>query len=156
MNAISYRNLHFPPAIIQHTVWLYARFNLSLRDVEDLMAERGVEVSYETIRRWVKRFGPQIARRLRPGRPRAHPLPDQPNGSFRSTPLSIITLQLADISYQLPKIDTVVMTLSRCGASLHAPRGFSPRSTIARDRAPNAKLFFAVSRDFKSVNPLEL
>ncbi len=74
MNAISYRNLHLPPAIIQHTVWLYARFNLSLRDVEDLMAERGVEVSYETIRRWVKRFGPQIARRLRPGRPRAHPL----------------------------------------------------------------------------------
>ena len=48
-------------------------------------------------------------------------LPDQPNGSFRSTPLSIITLQLADISYQLPKIDTVVMKLSRCGASLHAP-----------------------------------
>ena len=73
MNAISYRNLHFPPSIIQHTVWLYARFNLSLRDVEDLMAERGVEVSYETIRRWVKRFGPRIARRLRRDRPRAHP-----------------------------------------------------------------------------------
>ncbi len=73
MNAISYRNLHFPPSIIQRAVWLYARFNLSLRDVEELMAKRGVEVSYETIRRWVKRFGPQIARRLRSGRPRAHP-----------------------------------------------------------------------------------
>ena len=73
MNTISYRNLHFPSSIIQHAVWLYARFNLSLRDVEELMAERSVEVSYETIRRWVKRFGPQIARRLRSGRPRAHP-----------------------------------------------------------------------------------
>jgi transposase-like protein len=49
MNAISYRNLHFPPSTIQRAVWLYARFNLSLRDVEELMAERGVEVSYEAI-----------------------------------------------------------------------------------------------------------
>ncbi len=73
MNAISYRNLHFPSSIIQHAVWLDARFNLSLRDVEELMAERSVEVSYETIRRWVKRFGPQIASRLRSGRSRAHP-----------------------------------------------------------------------------------
>jgi transposase-like protein len=73
MNTISYRNLHFPSSIIQRAVWLYARFNLSLRDVEELMAERGVEVSYETIRRWVKRFGPAIARGLRRGRPRAHP-----------------------------------------------------------------------------------
>ncbi len=73
MNTISYRNLHFPSSIIQYAVWLYARFNLSLRDVEELLAERGIEVSYETIRRWVIRFGPQIARRLRRGRPRAHP-----------------------------------------------------------------------------------
>ena len=73
MNAISYRNLHFPPSIIQRAVWLYVRFNLSLQDVEELMAERGVEVSYETVRRWVKRFGPPIARVLRRERPRAHP-----------------------------------------------------------------------------------
>ena len=73
MNAISYRNLHFPPSIIQRAVWLYVRFNLSLRDVEELMAERGVEVSYETVRRWVKRFGLPIARVLRRERPRAHP-----------------------------------------------------------------------------------
>ena len=73
MNAISYRNLHFPSSIIQRAVWLYARFNLSLRDVEERMAERGVEVSYETIRRWVKRFGPPIARGLRRRRPRTHP-----------------------------------------------------------------------------------
>ncbi len=71
MNTISYRNLHFPASIIQRAIWLYVRFNLSLRDVEELMAERGIEVSYETVRRWVKKFGPSIARRLGRGRPRA-------------------------------------------------------------------------------------
>ncbi len=65
MEPISYRYCHFPPAIVQHSVWLYARFSLSYRDVEDLLAERGIVVSYETIRRWVAKFGPQIAHRLR-------------------------------------------------------------------------------------------
>ncbi len=73
MNPISYRYCHFPPAVIQHAVWLYFRFTLSLRDAEDLLAERGIEVSYETIRRWVARFGPVYARKLRRFRPRAHP-----------------------------------------------------------------------------------
>jgi len=49
MTQISYRNLHFPPFIVQHAVRLYVRFNLSLRDIEDLLAERRIEVSYETI-----------------------------------------------------------------------------------------------------------
>jgi transposase-like protein len=74
MKAISYRNRHFPPSIIQRAVWLYTRFNLSLRDVEELLAERGVQVSYETIRRWVMKFGPEVARRLSCDRPRPHPL----------------------------------------------------------------------------------
>ncbi len=73
MNEISYRYCHFPPSIVQHAVRLYCRYSLSYRDVEELLAERGVEVSYETIRRWVTRFGPQIANRLRHFRPRAHP-----------------------------------------------------------------------------------
>ncbi|NIA72108.1 IS6 family transposase [Pelagibius litoralis] len=73
MDAISYRNHHYPASIVQRSVWLYARFNLSLRDVEELMAERGMVVSYETVRRWVARFGPQIAKRLRGTRPRVHP-----------------------------------------------------------------------------------
>ncbi len=73
MNEISYRYCHFPPSIVQHAVWLYCRYTLSFRDVEELLAERGIEVSYETIRRWVARFGPQIANRLRRSRPRAHP-----------------------------------------------------------------------------------
>ena len=69
MQALSYRGYRFPPAIIQHAVWLYLRFTLSFRDVEDLFAERGVIVSHETIRRWVGHFGPIYARRLRSGRP---------------------------------------------------------------------------------------
>jgi hypothetical protein len=48
----------FPPEVIRHAVWLYARFTLSYRDVEDLLAERGLDVSYETVRRWVLKFGP--------------------------------------------------------------------------------------------------
>ena len=71
MKPISYSRFQFPPTVIQHAVWLYLRFNLSLRDVEDLMAERGVDVSYETVRRWVARFGTAYAKRLRARRPRS-------------------------------------------------------------------------------------
>ena len=67
---ISFARHQFPPAIIQHTVWLYVRFTLSYRDVEDLLAERGLDVSYETVRRWVLKFGPLFARELRRRRPR--------------------------------------------------------------------------------------
>ena len=63
--AISYRGHRFPAEIISHGVWLYYRFSLSFRDVEDLLAERGVEVSYETIRQWSRKFGTQYARRLK-------------------------------------------------------------------------------------------
>src|SRR5271165_4479968 len=65
MNKISYTGYRFPPEIIHQAIWLYLRFTLSLRDVEDLLAERGVAVSYETVRRWVNRFGPMIAADLR-------------------------------------------------------------------------------------------
>jgi hypothetical protein len=67
---ISFARHQFPPAIIQHAVWLYVRFTLSYRDVEDLLAERGLDVSYETVRRWVLKFGPLFARELRRRRPR--------------------------------------------------------------------------------------
>ena len=69
MQPISYARHRFPPVVIRHAVWLYLRFTLSYRDVEDLLAERGLEVSNETIRRWVLKFGPAIARNLRRGRP---------------------------------------------------------------------------------------
>jgi transposase-like protein len=70
MQPISYSRHRFPPEIIRHAVWLYLRFTLSYRDVEELLAERGLEISYETVRRWVLKFGPQFARRLRARRPR--------------------------------------------------------------------------------------
>src|SRR5260370_35887509 len=70
MIELSYRRHRFPPVVIQHAVWLYLRFTLSYRDVEDLLAERGLDVSYETVRSWVLKFGPVIARRLRRSRPR--------------------------------------------------------------------------------------
>ena len=62
---ISFARHQFPPDIIRHAVWLYFRFTLSFRDVEDLLAERGLDVSYETIRRWVLKFGPLFAKELR-------------------------------------------------------------------------------------------
>ncbi len=62
-----------PAAVIPQAVWLYFRFSLSLRDVEELMAARGIDVSYETIRCWTSKFGPQIARRPKKLRPPLHP-----------------------------------------------------------------------------------
>ena len=70
MCKISYRRHRFPPVIIQHAVWLYCRFTLSYRDVEDLLAERGLDISYETVRRWVLKFGRAYARRIQRRRPR--------------------------------------------------------------------------------------
>ena len=57
-SAPRYSGYRFPPEIISHAVWLYHRFGLSFRDVEDLLAEREVTVSYETIRQWCQTFGP--------------------------------------------------------------------------------------------------
>jgi transposase-like protein len=65
MAPLSYRHHRFPPAVIQPAVWLYLRFTPSYRDVEELLAERGLDLSYETVRRWVLKFGPTIARNLR-------------------------------------------------------------------------------------------
>ena len=72
MQKISYAGYRFPPDSIQQSIWLYLRFTLSLRDVEDLLAERGVAVSYETVRRWVNHFGPMIAADLRKRRLKPH------------------------------------------------------------------------------------
>src|SRR5277367_4206358 len=65
MTTISFARHQFPPDIIRHAVWLYFRFALSFRDLEDLLAERGLDVSYETVRRWVLKFGPLFAKELR-------------------------------------------------------------------------------------------
>jgi putative transposase len=72
MSNLSYRRHRFPIDVIQQVVWLYFQFPLSLRNVEDLLAQRGIDVSYETVRRWSVKFGLAYARKLR----RAHPRPD--------------------------------------------------------------------------------
>jgi putative transposase len=69
---ISYKRHRFPSQIIAHAVWLYFRFPLSLRLVEEMLLERGIVVSYETIRRWGKKFGPEYARRIRRKQPSPH------------------------------------------------------------------------------------
>jgi putative transposase len=71
MSKISYARHRYPPAIIQRAVWLYFRFPLSFRDVEEMLAERGIHVSYETIRRWILKFDPLIADNIRCRRARA-------------------------------------------------------------------------------------
>ena len=72
MRKFSCSGYRFPPEVIQRAIWLYLRFTLSFRDAEDLLAERGIAVSYETIRRWVNHFGPMIAADLRKRRPKPH------------------------------------------------------------------------------------
>ena len=67
--SISYKRHRFPPAIIAHAVWLYFRFPLSLRLVEEMLLERGIVVSYETVRRWAMKFGRNYARCLKRKRP---------------------------------------------------------------------------------------
>jgi putative transposase len=67
---ISFARHQFPSAVIRHAIWLYMRFTLSYRDVEDLLAKRGLDISYEMVRRWVLKLRPLFARELRRRRPR--------------------------------------------------------------------------------------
>ncbi len=68
--APDYKGYRYPPEIISHAVWLYFRFALSYRDVEELLAERGVTVTYESVRQWCRKFGQAYAKELRRRRPR--------------------------------------------------------------------------------------
>ena len=70
MDKLSYHRHRYPSIVIQQAIWLYFRFPLSYRDVEDTLAERGIDVSHETVRRWALKFGAIIARKLRLGRSR--------------------------------------------------------------------------------------
>ena len=73
MKPLSFKRHRFPAEVIRHAVWLYFRFSLSLHDVEEFLAQRGIDVTYETIRCWTKNFGPLIARRLKKRRPAHSP-----------------------------------------------------------------------------------
>jgi len=70
MIRISYERHRFPPDVIRYAVWIYFKFPLSFRDVEDLLAERGIDASYETVRRWALKLGQSYAQRLRRTRPK--------------------------------------------------------------------------------------
>ncbi len=72
MRKISYHRHRFHPDIIKQAIWLYFRFTMSYWDVEELLAERGIDVSYETVRRWVLKFGPDYAKRIKKRRPQPH------------------------------------------------------------------------------------
>jgi hypothetical protein len=69
MQAILHARNQFPPEVIRHATWLYLRFTFSYRDVEEPLAERSLDVSYETVRHWVLKFGPAFTRNLRRLRP---------------------------------------------------------------------------------------
>lgn len=69
MKPVSYARHRFPVDVICQAVWLYFRFTLSFRDIEDLLAERGIDVSYETIRCWTRKFGKKLAHNFRKARP---------------------------------------------------------------------------------------
>ncbi len=69
MRQLSFKRHRFPPDVIRNSIWLYARFTLSFRDVEEMFAERGLDVSYETVRRWFLKFGSEVAANLKQARP---------------------------------------------------------------------------------------
>lgn len=83
MTQLSYAGFRFPSEIIRHAVWLYLRLTLSYRDVEELLTERGIEVSCETVRRWVFRSGSACARRLRAARSR-------PSATWRLDEMAVV------------------------------------------------------------------
>lgn len=71
MKQVSFKRHRFPPDVIRYAVWLYYRFTMSLRDVEDLLTERGIDVTYATVRCWANKFGPAFAANIRRGRGQA-------------------------------------------------------------------------------------
>ena len=71
MQPVSFKRHRFPAGVIRHAIWLYFRFTLSFRDVEEMLAQRGIEASYETIRCWTLKFGQAFARNLRRSRPKS-------------------------------------------------------------------------------------
>jgi hypothetical protein len=91
MTTISFARQQFPSAIIRHAVWLYVRFTLSFPDVEDFLAERGLDVSYETVRRWVLKFGPLFARELRRRRSRPTPAMASRRDDRAAGPMALAT-----------------------------------------------------------------
>ena len=134
MPNLSYRRHRFPVEIIQHAVWLYFRFPLSFRDVEDLLAERGIDVSYETVRRWSVKFGLAYAKRLR----RSHPPADvrwHLDEMFVSINGKMMYLwravdcegEVLDVLVQSRRNKKAALKLMR---KLHKAQGFAPTAVV--------------------------
>jgi hypothetical protein len=103
MLPIWYARHQFPPAVIEHAVWVYLRFTLSYRDVEDLLAERGLDVSHETVRRWVS----QHVQRSTPSDLPLHaaPLPSRGDAAMARRDdggLTVVRLEKRRSSVELP------------------------------------------------------
>ena len=119
--APSYHGYRFPADIIAHAVWLYFRFSLSFRDVEDLLAQRGIMVTYETIRQWTRTFGRAYARRLRH---RRGPILSQVAEETRLSPPPPDHRSAAELSGRAPAGDAI-------GPPLHGPLREQPRRSVA-------------------------
>lgn len=110
----------FPPAVIQHAVWLYFRFTLSLRGVEAMLAHRGIDVSYETIRYWTVQFGPKIAANLR--RRKLRPSPRWHLGEMVSNIAGERVWIWRAVDYEGEVLDVIVRKRRDAGAALRFMR----------------------------------
>jgi hypothetical protein len=108
MKPLSFKRHRFPPDIIRSAIWLYARFSLSFRDVGELLAERGVDASYETVRRWVLKFGLAIAANIRRSRPR------RLAGFLANEPLCYCDRRDKELNRNAAPCDTIKATSGLC------------------------------------------
>jgi putative transposase len=135
MKLISYSRHRFPPDVIRRAVWLYLRFTLSYRDVEDLLAERGLTVSNESIRRWVLKFGPVIGKNLRGTRPK-------PNSRWHLDEMVVSIAGLRKLLRRQGFVPTVIVTdkLRSYGAALREIgfSGLHDQRLRANNRAENS------------------
>ena len=136
----SYHGYRFLPDIISHAVWLYHRFCLSFRDAEDLLAQRGVTVTYETIRQWCQRFGPVYARRLRRRHARVNA-----GGSLEPAPLSRVASGRAVVAGRCRSrrlaLEAFVMAFTEASSALNNSK--TALSTLGGRRHPWAFSRFA-------------
>jgi putative transposase len=134
MQPISYARHQFPPNVIRHAAWLYLRFTLSCRDVEELLAQRGIDVSYESVRRWVLKFGPKFAASLMRRRPRPNDHWHLDEMVVRISGRHIYLWRAVDSEGEV--LDMLVQRHRDKSAALKLPRkllkrrGFAPRTVV--------------------------
>ena len=130
MGEVSYKGHRYPAEIIAHCVWLYHRFPLSFREVEELMLVRGVIVSYETIRQWCAKFGPEYAGRLRRRRKR-------PADKWHLDEVFLTINGRRQYLWRAVDQDgNVLDILVQCGATPRPPSGSSANSSSRQCASP--------------------